>query len=230
MKKIFLIFATLSFCCLMHGQNVVVIGGNSPETKDDCIYRINGICISEDIGGVEVSSRKIGGGNDRMRLVFKNYNDFAVSVVYELQNGPLRLKSTGTIILESGEEKETDSDWHSPRNFKLISRKFDISSNTALKISDKVITLMGYLHVFPDDLGEFREYPANVIESINRNKAHGIGNWRLPTEAELSILQQNHERLQLTHSTNVREHYASESSRIETWSRALRVRLVATEE
>ena len=54
--------------------------------------------------------------------------------------------------------------------------------------SSDVKTLLGYLRVFPDDLGYFYEYPSSVIDAINRNRTYGISGWRLPTSEELSVL------------------------------------------
>jgi hypothetical protein len=106
----------------LFGQNIVIQTneGNKSTTKDDCAYRINGICTTEDIGGVEVS-RGFRSLND-FQLRFTNHNSFTVSVIYELENGNGELQ-TGTIILKSEETKSTKDYYYYPNNFKLIARK-----------------------------------------------------------------------------------------------------------
>ncbi len=51
--------------------------------------------------------------------------------------------------------------------------------------------------MFPDDLGEFSEYPGTTIANINNNKAYGISTWRVPTDEELRMLIQNAEKIGL---------------------------------
>ena len=57
--------------------------------------------------------------------------------------------------------------------------------------------LNGYLRVFPEDLGEFNEYPKTAIANINKNKAYGINTWRIPDEEEVRMLIQNAEKIGL---------------------------------
>ena len=57
------------------------------------------------------------------------------------------------------------------------------------------ICLHGYLYVFPDDLGRFGEYPSKMINSLNKSKPYGRGNWRLPTLEELQLMAQNSDKL-----------------------------------
>lgn len=61
-----------------------------------------------------------------------------------------------------------------------------------------VITLLGYLHVYPEDLGNFQKLPVRAITNINDQAMYGYDNWRLPTEEELQILQNNADRLQFS--------------------------------
>lgn len=57
------------------------------------------------------------------------------------------------------------------------------------------ICLHGYLYVFPEDLGSFREYPRKMIESLNRSRPYGRDNWRLPTYEELRLIAENYDKI-----------------------------------
>ena len=57
MKKLVLVLVAM-FPLLCFSQNIIVANGNNTtdnqnQIQDDCPYRINGICSTEDIGGVE---------------------------------------------------------------------------------------------------------------------------------------------------------------------------------
>lgn len=79
MKKLFLVLSLVGICSLGYAQDVKVnINNQDASVKDDCPYRINGICASEDIGGVEVEEGYGG-------LVFKNYNSFPVTVLWHVK-------------------------------------------------------------------------------------------------------------------------------------------------
>lgn len=70
-------FASMSF--LAYSQDVKVNINNQDVTaKGDCPYRINGICATEDIGGVDVS---FVGSN----IVLTNYNVFPVTVIWQIE-------------------------------------------------------------------------------------------------------------------------------------------------
>ncbi|MBO4700058.1 DUF1566 domain-containing protein [bacterium] len=51
--------------------------------------------------------------------------------------------------------------------------------------------IMGYLKVFPNDLGKFDSAPNSVIRQINSQEQHGYNTWRLPTNEELSLMVAN---------------------------------------
>lgn len=51
------------------------------------------------------------------------------------------------------------------------------------------IVIMGYLKVYPQELGEFDSEPQNVISRINESNQYGYSTWRLPTEEELSLIR-----------------------------------------
>lgn len=111
MKKIlfFLMCLTL-FSVVGFAQNVVVQTTNNESNKgtDDCPYRINGICVTEDIGGVEVNFF-YDIDSDHHYMVLSNYNTFVVSVLWSIElNGVLSgsvQTLTGNTILGAIEKK-----------------------------------------------------------------------------------------------------------------------------
>lgn len=191
----------LFLCSLIYGQNVVIqtneIGRTT--TNDDCAYRISGICTTEDIGGVEMAGGNWSGNN--RTLLFQNYNNFPVSVIFEVEiySGS---KLTGTIVLRAGEKKETTDSYHVPKNFKLIARRLDNMSTasptqSASNESDKVIALLGYLYVYPEDLGKLTHAEAmEMCRNMNSANSYGFNNWRLPTRNELKVIMNNKSKVE----------------------------------
>ena len=112
MKKIFIaaLFGIFVTCCC-YGQDVKVnINNNDATTTDDCAYRINGICSSEDIGGVDVELHN-GEGEGKIFMKLTNYNSFPVTVLWSLKyirnnddrNGETK---TGTTVLGVSGQKD----------------------------------------------------------------------------------------------------------------------------
>lgn len=52
-------------------------------------------------------------------------------------------------------------------------------------------TIMGYLKVFPNDLGFHDSKPHTTINNINKQQMYGYDNWRIPTNEELSLMKAN---------------------------------------
>lgn len=71
------------------------------------------------------------------------------------------------------------------------------STQSQVPMTASVVTLLGYLHVYPDDLGEFPSIPSTVIAQLNRQSMYGYDEWRLPTVEELAVMQANSGRLRL---------------------------------
>lgn len=102
MKKLFLLFAFVGISVLGYSQDVKVNINNQDATAtENCSYRINGICSTEDIGGVDVII-------DDFDAVFTNYNSYPVTVLYECvysddsyrcSNSYVSDKKTGSIVL-----------------------------------------------------------------------------------------------------------------------------------
>lgn len=84
MKKILCIAAFAGMFTLGYCQDVKVnINNQEATTKEECPYRINGICSSEDIGGVDVQIEYI---DNTTWAVFTNYNSFPVTVLYQVSS------------------------------------------------------------------------------------------------------------------------------------------------
>jgi uncharacterized protein (TIGR02145 family) len=59
------------------------------------------------------------------------------------------------------------------------------------------IQLLGYLWVYPEDLGNFKQQPLDIIKNINAQIPHGRDNWRIPTADELAVLEANADKVGL---------------------------------
>lgn len=51
------------------------------------------------------------------------------------------------------------------------------------------ICLLGFLWVFPEDLGTYDGNPNGIISQINRQGLHGRNDWRVPTADELQLME-----------------------------------------
>lgn len=82
--------------------------------------------------------------------------------------------------------------------------------------SGKVEVIMGYLYVYPEDIGKFNSEPSNVINAINRQNLNGYGDWRLPTNEELSLMATEKAKLGMGSVDNYmsEENSASSSNKI----------------
>lgn len=92
MKKCLLLIAFAGIFTSGYCQDVKVnINNQEATTQEDCKYRINGICSTEDIGGVDVEivAEKSDPGCQsdckyHFYAVFTNYNESTVTVLYEI--------------------------------------------------------------------------------------------------------------------------------------------------
>ena len=103
MKKILMFFAFAGMATLGYCQDVNVSINNQVAStkKEDCAFKINGICSTEDIGGVDVEIQYSDGTT---WMVFTNYNDFPVSVLYQIKN-KMTVILGGNVARESGKCK-----------------------------------------------------------------------------------------------------------------------------
>ena len=88
MKKLIFTITCIVFAVTCLGQNIIQVSGNqgNSQKQDDCPFRINGICSTEDIGGVMVEFKygESGDGkysSDGVYLHAENYNSFPVTVL-----------------------------------------------------------------------------------------------------------------------------------------------------
>ena len=114
MKKYFILFALISLSVHAYCQDVRVNINNQEATVgNDCPYRINGICVSEDIGGVDTefiidNGNKSDYGTPLTSLVLTNYNSFPVSVIWKVKykyNNYTDEKSGNAVLGVNGQKK-----------------------------------------------------------------------------------------------------------------------------
>lgn len=94
-----------------YGQDVRVnINNQDYSSNGDCEFKIQGICSSEDIGGVDVQGlvkylydNVYDYYNKTLFLVFTNYNSFPVTVLFQ---GGGRYTHITSTVLKAGETKE----------------------------------------------------------------------------------------------------------------------------
>lgn len=123
MKKLVLVLVAM-FPLLCFSQNIIQVTGNNSNTsnnqdQEECPYRINGICSTEDIGGVEFEFSFI---HPYTYLTLTNYNNTTVSVLFELDysgrfgcNEDDRMfyisRGVANYVLKSNESKKIKLSW-----------------------------------------------------------------------------------------------------------------------
>ena len=118
MKKVFIILFLCGIWTHANAQNIIQITNNgSQSTTTDCGFKINGVCSSEDIGGVSlegIEREDLGGGpfsNGITRAYLKNYNNFTVTVLIQLafdsyrQGGSTYVEEVYQVVIPSNETK-----------------------------------------------------------------------------------------------------------------------------
>lgn len=111
------------FCVIIgNAQNNIIIQQNNTNIGDNQ-FKINGIPMSEDIGGVDISQIQIE-GTPMYFVRLTNYNDFIVNVVYQFTYGhDSDKKYSGNMVLRPGESKETERYYYRPNNCICITRE-----------------------------------------------------------------------------------------------------------
>ena len=82
------------------------------------------------------------------------------------------------------------------------------------KQKEHIVILYNYLRVYPEDLGTFSSYPHNIVKAINDDISYGYSTWRLPTEEELSLINNNREKVQGMSSSGYMTIDGSNSGRV----------------
>lgn len=119
MKKL-LLFALVGISVFGYSQDVKVNINNQDATVgDDCPYRINGICATEDIGGVDTKFFNACPmcSSYRPELSLQNYNTFPVTVLWSVERGGI--EKTGVTILGVEAEKTISLPRGNPREYSL---------------------------------------------------------------------------------------------------------------
>lgn len=105
MKKLVLVLVAM-FPLLCFSQNITVTtDSNTLSPQNECPYSINGICSTEDIGGVDTRFETVREGSwNYVYLVLENYNNFTVSVLveYTYEYGNTYIEN---YVLKAGESK-----------------------------------------------------------------------------------------------------------------------------
>lgn len=122
MRKLLCIATFVGMFCLGYCQDVKVnINNQDGNAKEECPYRINGICSTEDIGGVDVEFTDNNKG-DVTWIKFTNYNQFPVTVLWSVEYvGSYSGCSdkTGTTVLGVNGNKEVFVNYCFPRYHSL---------------------------------------------------------------------------------------------------------------
>ena len=67
----------------------------------------------------------------------------------------------------------------------------EITEDNGKRDRTDVVVLHGYLKLYPEDLGEYKNTPYTLIRKINDSISYGYDSWRLPTEEEIDIIRSN---------------------------------------
>ena len=135
MKFFLMILVIIGFGLDGFGQNTVVIqnDGKTNPTEDKCPDRVNGICITEDIGGV--TAEPIKWNHDptvnSAQVKFTNYNNSVVTVAYEVISSKgisggvpvYTATESGTVVLRKDESRAVNIQGGHNVSTKLVVRK-----------------------------------------------------------------------------------------------------------
>ncbi len=119
MKKILAVIFLFGIMICANAQNIIQItqNGNGSNSQNDCGFKINGICSSEDIGGVSLEglSRQVYDtgpwANGVTSANLKNYNNFTVTVLIKFifdstdHGGSLYVDEVYQVVIPSNETK-----------------------------------------------------------------------------------------------------------------------------
>ena len=121
--------------------------------------------------------------------------------------------STGEILASAGDEQGSGTERELMRRIaRQLVKNYSTSGNrnvtTISSTSNKPYVLLGYLYVFPQDIVKNAgNYPEEAVKAINRNKAYGYNDWRLPTSEELEILEAQEKEIGLERIDGILKYY-----------------------
>lgn len=92
------------------------------------------------------------------------------------------------INIESKPGKPESKDGGSTLPKKMTTK---ITEDNSKRERNEVVVLHGYLKLYPEDLGEYKNTPYTLIRKINDEISYGYDSWRLPTEEEMDIIRSN---------------------------------------
>lgn len=120
MKKFSIFIFLLEITFSINAQNIVQItqnsNSNNSNNQKECEFKINGICSSEDIGGVSLEkiSRTVESdyvfANGITKAHLKNYNNFTVTVLFKLafESRTKYVEEVYQVVIPSGNEKTVE--------------------------------------------------------------------------------------------------------------------------
>lgn len=119
MKKLVLVLVAM-FPLLCFSQNIIQVTGNNSNTsnnqdQEECPYRINGICSTEDIGGVEFEFMSKESSPYIDYYTLSNYNNFTVSVLVEYTVDGIRYTASNVLQADQKRQFKTSRDSYSSR-------------------------------------------------------------------------------------------------------------------
>lgn len=124
MKRIYALILIVGMISCAKAQNIIQItnnGSSNTSYQKECEFKINGICSTEDIGGV--SLEKISRVADDPNYAFsngtttaylKNYNNFTVTVLMQLlfdssrKGGDAYVEEVYQVVIPSNETKKVE--------------------------------------------------------------------------------------------------------------------------
>ena len=121
--------------------------------------------------------------------------------------------STGEILATAGDEQGSGTERELMRRIarQLVKSYSALGNRSVTSVSasvNKPYILLGYLYVFPQDIVKnTKTYPTEAIKAINRNKAYGYDNWRLPTKEELEIMKAQEKEIGLERIDNIIKYF-----------------------
>ncbi|MDR1553285.1 MAG: DUF1566 domain-containing protein [Prevotellaceae bacterium] len=101
---------------------------------------------------------------------------------------------SGEIVSTAGVAKTATTTYRDlmPKLATDLSSKLSGQNANANEDNSDVVKLLGYLYVYPEDLGKLTHGEAmEMCKNMNAANSYGFNNWRLPTRNELKVIMNN---------------------------------------